>query len=134
MRYLSIHENYYECKEFLFQNGFIDENELNDEDYDLWGWFEGDPDWVDIKNECGGYYRTFFAKFHKDYMYEGENVCLCTAEDDEEFDAVKAFFDETIEFKCYEPESWESFYNDHESERKYAYRGGRGYVYCLSHC
>ena len=84
MKYLSIHENEWECKEFLFQNEFIDENELNDEEYDLWGWFEGDPDWVDIKQPDGNYYRIFFAEFHKDYKYEGESVCICTADCDEE--------------------------------------------------
>ena len=63
MKYLSIYENDWEVREFLFQNGFITEDEKNDDEYDLLKWFEGDPDWIDIKQPGGYYDRIYFAMF-----------------------------------------------------------------------
>lgn len=131
MKYLSIFENEYECKEFLYQNGFISEDELNDDEYDLLKWFEGDPDWVDIKQPDGHYYRVFFAEFHEDHKYFGDSVCFHTGDSYYERDEVQSFLERTKDYYPLNVQTWEAFEQENKASVKVAYRGGEGYIYNL---
>lgn len=131
MKYLSIFENEYECKEFLYQNGFISEDELNDDEYDLLKWFEGDPDWVDIKQPDGHYYRVYFAEFHEDNKYDGDSVCFHSGEDLYERGEVQSFLERTKDYYPLNVQTWEAFEQENKASVKVAYRGGEGYIYNL---
>lgn len=127
MKYLSIFNEETAVRDFLSRNGFDSYPDAED----LFVLFECDPDFVDIRLPSGGYSRVFFAQYHPDYTYGGEQVVLTTAEDSFEYDAVKQFFEDDSDFKKYEPNTWESMQSDKESSLKVAYRGGMGYVYTL---
>lgn len=133
MKYLSTYENTDECKEFLYQNNFISEEEKNDEEYDLLRWFEGDPDWIDIKQPRGYYDRVFFAICHADHKYEGDSVTLTTAECSDDTEAVASYVEGKKRFTRYECETWGTFESDTEHEFKVAYRGGMGCIYRLEY-
>ena len=132
MKYLSIYENYWEVREFLFQNGFITEEEKNDDEYDLLKWFEGDPDWIDVKQPGGYYYRIYFATFNPCYKYEGDSVCLHTGDSASDAEPIQQYLENPKTFTGYEPNRWEEMEKDKQHDFKVAFRGGMGYVYSLA--
>lgn len=133
MKYLSIYNNEYEVKDFLLKNGFITQEDFDDEMYDLLVWFEGDPDWVDIKEGDGRYYRRiYFATFHPDWKYEGEQVCIHTGDCESDLTPVREYLENSAKFTGYEPNRWEEMEKDKQHDFKVAFRGGMGMLYALS--
>lgn len=132
MKYLSIYENDWEVREFLFQNGFITEDEKNDDEYDLLKWFEGEPDWIDIKQPGGYYCRIYFATFNSCYKYEGDSVCLHTGYSASDAEPIQKYLEDSKTFTGYEPNRWEEMEKDKLHDFKVAFRGGMGYVYSLA--
>lgn len=132
MKYLSIYENDWDVREFLFQNGFITEEEKNDDEYDLLKWFEGDPDWVDVKQPGGYYDRIYFATFNPCYKHEGDSVCLHTGDSASDAESIQQYLENPKTFTGYEPNRWEEMEKDKQHDFKVAFRGGMGYVYSLA--
>ena len=84
---LSVYNHYYEIKDFLFKYDFIDETQLNDDEYDLLTWLEGDCDSLKMDGDT-----IYFGHFHSDYKWDDCFVVITTAEWQAEIDEVENFF------------------------------------------
>lgn len=131
MQYLSIYENEWEAKDFLFQNGFITEEDRDSEDCDLLSWFEGDPSFIDIKQGDGDYFRVYFITFNPCWKYEGEQVCLHTGDSAIDAEPIRQYLENSQTFTGYEPNSWEEMEEDKQHDLKIAFRD-MGYIYTLA--
>lgn len=122
---LSVYNDYYEIKEFLFKYDFISEEQFKDDEYDILVWLEGDCDRMTFNGN-----EIFFSHFHSDYVWGDDyKVVICTAEWQDELDEILEF---------YEGESWVMVDDDIDidaflksDEDKALYRGGRGPVYAV---
>ena len=124
VKILSIFNDYYEIKDFLFKYDFITKEQFNDDEYDLWVWLEGDSDRMTFNGN-----DIFFSHFHSDYVWDDCRVVICTAEWQDEIDEIREF---------YEGESWVKVDDDidldaflESNEDKALYRGGVGPVYAV---
>lgn len=86
---LSIFNDYYTIKEFLFKYDFIDETQLNDDEYDLFVWLEGDCDSLKTDGDT-----IYFSHFHSDYELDGCRVVITSADWQSEIDEVDKFYNE----------------------------------------
>ena len=62
---LSITNDYYEIKEFLYKYDFINEEQYNDDGYDLLVWLEDGCDRITCEGE-----ELYFGEFHSDYVWD----------------------------------------------------------------
>lgn len=123
---LSIFNDYYTIKEFLFKYDFIDETQLNDDEYDLFVWLEGDCD--SLKTDGN---TIYFSHFHSDYELDGCRVVITSTEYRDEIDDVDKFYNEDEWDRV---DNRENFNLDAFLESdvdQVHFRGGVGYVYAI---
>ena len=121
---LSVYNDYYEIKDFLFKYDFISEEQFNDDEYNLLVWLEGDCDRMTFNGN-----KIFFSHLHSDYVWDDCQVVICTADGCDELNEILEF---------YEGESWVMVDDDIDidafldsDEDKALYRGGVGPVYTV---
>lgn len=123
---LSITNDYYEIKKFLYKYDFINEEQYNDDEYDLLVWLEGDCDRMTCEGE-----ELYFGRFHSDYVWDDCFVVISTAMDNMEKDFIADFFN-TDKWQLFVGGNVEMFEElDKDKYETCYYRGGIGYVYAL---
>lgn len=123
---LSVYNHYYEIKDFLFKYDFIDETQLNDDEYDLLTWLEGDCDSLKMDGDT-----IYFGHFHSDYKWDDCFVVITTAEWQAEIDEVENFFngDEWVGVPDDDNFDLDDFLESDVDQVHY--RGGVGPVYAI---
>lgn len=124
VKILSIFNDYYEIKDFLFKYDFITKEQFDDDEYDLFLWLEGDCDRMTHNGV-----DTYFEEFHSDYVWDDSKVVICSADRQDEIDELYEFFN---------GETWVSAPDDidldaflESDEDKVLYCGGVGPVYAV---